>query len=230
METFKESSELVSALSADFRLINLGGVAVIAHGMDRNTFDTDIWLEPFSSPSEWTNRLRPYLYDQSQAIPVSIGNWEPISLEDLPETIGNDGVIRINGLDRPLDIFRKPNELEAEQFDEVWARARPLDDGTRLPDAIDLLVTKMMTDREKDLQDIAFLEAKVEKDYLERLPRTAAAEAEAMLGRFLSPRVAEVTLAHPEASVRDLALHYLREMTEEGNPFARDILEKVEKG
>lgn len=105
--------------------------------------------------------------------------------------------------------------------------AIPLDDGTRIPDAIDLLVTKQSTGRDKDLMDIAFLEAKAEREYLEKLPTASAAQAVEMLERFLTPKLAEVALRHPEQSVRDLALRFLQEQAEDGDPFARDILESL---
>lgn len=47
-----------------------------------------------------------------------------------------------------------------------------------------------------------------------------------MLARFLTPKVAEAGLHHPEESVRQLSLGYLKELAEEGDPFAREILEK----
>lgn len=87
-------------------------------------------------------------------------------------------------------------------------------------------MAKQATGRDKDIQDIAFLEAKAEREYLAKLPTTTAEEAAFMLGRFLTPRVAEAGLHHPEESVRHLSLGYLKELTEEGDPFARDILEK----
>ena len=77
------------------------------------------------------------------------------------------------GASQPLDIFRDPNELEISEFDEVWNRATQLDDGTRVPDAIDLLVTKQATGRDKDMRDIAFLEAKAERDTSPNSPRPA---------------------------------------------------------
>ena len=130
-------------------------------------------------------------------------------------------------MDRPLDIFRDPNELEIAEFDDVWNRAAALDDGTRVPDVIDLLVTKQATGRDKDMQDIAFLEAKAEREYLAKLPTASAEEASTMLARFLTPKVAETGLHHPEESVRHLSLGYLKELAEEGDPFARDILYKL---
>jgi hypothetical protein len=87
-----------------------------------------------------------------------------------------------------------------------------------------LLVTKQDTGRDKDTQDIAFLEAKAERQYVEKPPGASAEEAVGMLGRFLTPRVAELALQHPEASVRALALQFLHELADAGNPYARDIL------
>lgn len=85
----------------------------------------------------------------------------------LPDLIQRDGVVRVIGASQPLDIFRDPNELDISEFDDVWNRAAALDDGTRVPDVIDLLFTKQATGRDKDMQDIAFLEAKAEREYLE---------------------------------------------------------------
>ena len=76
-------------------------------------------------------------------------------------------MVRVIGASQPLDIFRDPNELDISEFDDVWNRAAALDDGTRVPDVIDLLFTKQATGRDKDMQDIAFLEAKAEREYLE---------------------------------------------------------------
>ncbi len=47
-----------------------------------------------------------------------------------------------------------------------------------------------------------------------------------MLSRFLTPKVAEAGRHHPEESVRQLSLGYLKELAEEGDPFAKEILEK----
>jgi len=204
----------------------LGGLAVISHGHPRPTFDADIWLDPGLDPCAWASvvlalcRIHPAL----QA--VAIGSWSQISAENLSNVIAEDGVIRIMGADQPLDIFRRPNELNIDEFDDVWQRAMPLADGTRLPDVIDILVTKQDTGRDKDLQDIAFLEAKAEREYLRTLPDADAAQAVWMLERFLTPRVAETALDHPAEAVRSLAARYLNEMADEGNPFARDILIK----
>jgi hypothetical protein len=167
------------------------------------------------------------VYSTPSAKPVAIAVWEPIPEKNLAEVIARDGVFRINGLDRPIDIFRKPNELPIEEFESAWVRAKPLHDGTRLPDEIDLLMTKQLTGRDKDLMDIAFLENKAEKRYLAELPATTEERAVEMLERFLTPKVAEAALAHPSETVRQRAMSFLRELAAEGDPFAADILKNL---
>ncbi len=226
METTTTADELIGLLAGRYRVVTLGGVAVISHGLNRNTYDADIWLDPDGTIVDWVSRVGPVIFSFPSARPVRIGTWEPFAEPDLAAVIDDDKVIRVLGLDRPLDIFRDPNELEISEFDDVWNRATALDDGTRVPDVIDLLVTKQATGRDKDLQDIAFLEAKAEREYLAKLPTASADEAAAMLARFLTPKVAEAGLHHSEQSVRVLSLGYLKELAEEGDPFAKEILEK----
>jgi hypothetical protein len=48
-----------------------------------------------------------------------------------------------------------------------------------------------------------------------------------MLGRFLTPKVAEAALAHPSKSVQELGHRYLRELAADGDPFAADILKNL---
>lgn len=224
MENPATANDLIRLLADRARVLTLGGIAVISHGLSRNTHDTDIWVEPRRTPDEWSRFVWPFVHQDSRYGPVEIGTWDPISEGDFENVIDRDGVVRISGLDRPLDIFRSPNELPMEEFDDVWNRGTPLDDGTRLPDVIDLLVTKQETGRDKDTLDIAFLEAKAEREYCEKLPGVSDDEAVRMLGRFLTPRVAELALQHPGPSVRALALQFVHEMADEGNPYARDIL------
>jgi hypothetical protein len=64
------------------------------------------------------------------------------------------------------------------------------------------------------------------REYLAKLPTASAEEAAFMLSRFLTPKVAEAGRHHPEESVRQLSLGYLKELAEEGDPFAKEILEK----
>ena len=227
MENLTDSDRLIHEIAASRRVLALGGLAVISHGLGRNTHDADIWVEPMESPEVWASVVGPLVYSTPSAKPVAIAIWEPIPEKNLAEVIARDGVFRINGLDRPIDIFRKPNELPIEEFESAWVRAKPLHDGTRLPDEIDLLMTKQLTGRDKDLMDIAFLENKAEKRYLAELPATTEERAVEMLERFLTPKVAEAALAHPSETVRQRAMSFLRELAAEGDPFAADILKNL---
>ena len=226
MENTNTTDLIIHKLLERVRVVTLGGIAVISHGLSRNTHDVDVWAEPLESPGHWATRLEGILFPSHSVFPIVIGTWEPVAQGELESVIARDGVVRVAGLDRPLDIFRNPNELDIDEFDDVWDRATPLADGTRLPDVIDILVTKQDTGRDKDLQDIVFLEAKAEREYLKILPAADAAQAVRMLERFLTPRVVETAMDHPAEAVRSLAVRYLREMADDGNPFARDILIK----
>jgi hypothetical protein len=218
------TSKLTATLATEHRVVILGGLAVISHGHSRPTFDADIWLDPSLPIHEWTRAV----YSLRDAFPelrfLEIATWQEIPEDRFSSVVERDGVFRMMGASQPLDIFRAPNELHMEEFDEVWGRATRLDDGTRLPDVIDLLVTKQETGRDKDTQDIAFLEAKAEREYLEKLPGASEEDARVMLERFLTPRVAQLALQHPGGKVRAMALQFIHEMADEGNPYAQDIL------
>ncbi|MES2922880.1 MAG: hypothetical protein V4819_15100 [Verrucomicrobiota bacterium] len=220
------TAELTAALAARHRVLMLGGLAVISHGHSRPTYDADIWLDATLLHMDWATAVTDTLSIYPGLRFVAIGTWVEVPPALLGDLIQRDGVVRVMGASQPLDIFRDPNELDITEFDDVWNRATALDDGTRVPDTIDLLVTKQATGRDKDMQDIAFLEAKAEREYLAKLPTASAEQAASMLARFLTPKVAEAGLHHPAESVRHLSLGYLKELAAEGDPFARDILEK----
>lgn len=222
------AAELTRRLAEHHRVMVLGGLAVIGHGQSRSTYDSDLWLDPTLPLQDWCEAIHGLSMVPGPVSVVCMGSWREIGPEEIAGVIQRDRVVRISGASQPIDIFREPNELDMGLFDEVWGRARPLGDGTRLPDAIDLLATKQMTGRDKDLADITFLERKAEADYLARLPGASASEALAMLARFLTPRVAEAALDHADASVSALGMRFLRELAGEGDPFAEEILRRRE--
>ena len=135
-------------------------------------------------------------------------------------------VVRITGLNLPVDVFRCPNEMEVEDFDSVWNRASVMEDNVALPDPVDLYLTKVETGREQDWQDQIYLESVVKAQFRERLPNCSFTEAQDLFARFLDPETLEFALENPDAAVRDLALDYLRQFEEEGDPFSRDILRR----
>ncbi|MCX6874926.1 MAG: hypothetical protein NTW21_14130 [Verrucomicrobia bacterium] len=192
--------------------------------MSRNTYDADVWIEPGENAESWANLVLTIIGGFPQVVPVRLALWTPIAPSDLSEVVENDGMVRLMGLDRPLDLFRRPNELEMDEFNEVWDRGRILEDGTRLPDLIDLLVTKQRTGRQKDMTDILFLELKAESEYLAELPGASEARAKEMLDRFLTPNIAKAALAHPSFEIRKLGYGYLQELAGDGDPYAADYL------
>ncbi len=144
---------------------------------------------------------------------------------DVADEIEEFGVLRVSGCDRDIDIFRRPNELGVETFEDVWQRSvRELDGGVRLPDPLDLHISKADTGREQDRSDQLFLESLIRARYKERLPECGLEEAKAMLDRFVDPEALQHARAKPDPEVRALALKYLREFEAEGDPYSRDIL------
>jgi len=218
------ADDIVRRLAESYRVVTLGGVAVITHGLSRNTHDLDVWLDPMESPDLWCSAVLSAVAESPGLSVIDIGSFSPVEKAEFPGIIEHDGVVRISGLDRPLDIFRRPNEMEVSGFEEVWSRATPQEDGTRLPDVVDLLVTKQDTGRAKDTYDIQFLEGKAEEMYLARLPQARPDEALEMLARFLNPKVADAAARHADPRVREAGMKFLRELAAEGDPFARDLL------
>jgi hypothetical protein len=219
------ADELTTALAAKCRVVLLGGMAVIGYGLSRKTKDVDIWLEPLNSADEWADALQQTLAAFPNAYLWSLPGRRRMSFQEVPEEILDAGVLRVGGFDRDIDVFRRPNELGAESFDEVWERApRTLEGGVRLPDLVDLHISKANTGREHDWHDQLFLERLIKERFRERLPVCDLAEAKSMLDRFLDPETLEYARTNPHADVRALVLNYLKEFEAEGDPYSRDIL------
>ncbi len=223
MET--PTNRFIRTLTDRHRVVVLGGLAVIAHGLSRSTYDGDVWLEPMSDCAEWSSLVENACLKFGGLSLHRLPGWVRVSGGQLTEAIEQTGMIRIQGLDCPLDIFRKPNEFEIEDFDGVCGRAQRQGDGTLLPDPLDLIQSKLETNREKDRYDIMHLESVVRTDYKRRLPSASLAEAEAMLERYSEWEVLKAALANPLTEVRELAMLHLREFAAAGDPFSLAILE-----
>jgi len=219
------TDQFIRTLTSRHRVIVLGGLAVIAHGFNRPTKDADVWLEPMSSPEDWAAALN-HVCGVIPGVSIhSLPGWQKVAAEDLARVINDTGIVRILGLDCPLDIFRRPNEFTEEAFDEVYDRATANNDGTRLPHPLDLIVTKLDTGRLQDFQDSQFLEDLVRKDYAGRLPHARVEEVKSMFNRFLDWKVCQIALANPDPAVHAFVLDTLSEMAEEGDPFAQALLD-----
>lgn len=220
------TTQFITALANQHRIILISGLAVVAHGYNRPTKDADIWAEPLDSPIIWAEKLRDFLANYPDLSIHTLPGWKKITSSSEIATAAEEiGMIRINGLNCPLGIFRRPNEFPENSFDEVYDRGTIGADGTRLPDPLDLIVTKLNTGREQDFYDTQHLESLVRKHYAEVLPTASLNEVKALFDRFLDWQVCEQALKNPSQEVKDYTLLCLKEMAEEGDPFTQAILE-----
>jgi hypothetical protein len=215
----------IDELTQQHRVVILGGLAVIAHGYDRHTLDVDIWLDPLSSAKEWIDVVEAACAKTAGTTMHRLPGWVRVEGEDAAAAVEETGMLRILGLNLPLDIFRRPNEFEENEFDAVVFRTSRNQDGTLLPDPLDLIQSKLATGRDKDFKDIQHLESVVRADYKIRLPVATLEEAKHLLGRFSEWQVLGFALENPLPDVRELAMTHLREFAVLGDPFSQAILD-----
>lgn len=214
----------IEKLASAHRVVILGGLAIIAHGLERTTRDADIWLEPFADPESWANALQQCASVFDGAMPYDLRKHRQVDFARVGDVVARDGVIRIIGLDRPLDVFRCPHNMDIQDFDAVWDRAIRGLGSARVADDVDLLVTKEGTSRQQDIADMFFLEAKVRQRFCERLWQCLLKEAEDMFIRYADHETCRAALRNPDDAVRRLARDVLKELAASGDPFANDIL------
>ena len=214
----------VEYLAESHRVAMLGGLAVIAHGLSRHTKDADIWLEPMESAADWATTLEAACLEFRGTSLHRLPGWVRVAGEELTHAVEETGMIRVCGLNQPLDVFRRPNEFGEADFDAMSANASLNADGTLLPHPADLIRSKMDTGRDQDRIDILHLESVIRADYRERLPQATPAEARAMLEQYSDWEVLTVALEHPAEEIRELARTHLREFAAEGDPFSQAIL------
>lgn len=226
MEERASANLFVRELARRRRVMLVGGLAVIAHGLERKTKDVDIWLEPLTDTAAWAGVIAGVLDE------LRTGRFWSLQRNDvlLPEEVAADvtatGAVRVTGFDREVDVFRKPNELSVMDFDRVWSLSSAFDDGVRLPHEVDILVTKLNTGRDRDEADVHFLEARVRRRFSERLSVCGLEEARSLLDRYVDPRVLEAALTNPKGEVRAHAVALLEQLEADGDPYSRDILRR----
>jgi len=208
----QDSETFVGLLASRNRVLLLGGMAIIAHGLNRSTMDVDVWLEPFGTSLLWVERLLDAKRCFSQAHFYDLFNKTSIADKDAVVCIERDCVIRIAGLDRPVDLFRIPNNLEVGDFELCWQHSVISLGDVRVMDEVDLLVTKEDTSRDQDAADIAFLERRIRNRIVPFLLTCNATEADSVLARYADPEVCRAALANPSEEVRTLAGQVLGEL------------------
>ena len=223
------ADRFIEILAVRHRVLLLGGLAIIAHGLDRMTKDVDIWLDPMADESVWSEALINALGKAPRARPYDLALKQVITVSGMPQVLAACGVIRIIGLDRPVDVFRKPNNLETVDFEEVWRHASISLGNIRVMDEIDMLLTKEGTQRVQDIADTSFLENKVHMCYERVLPCCSYDDAEKMFARYADAQVCEFALRNPDKRVRALAMKMLDYLAKDGNPYACEIFERYTK-
>ncbi len=218
------------SLADSSRVLLLGGLAVIFHGLPRLTKDVDVWLDPGAAPEEWTADVARSLERFPGSYLWDLSRRERIDLDELPSCIVDVGVIRIGGIDGDLDIFRRPNNLKEEDFDAAWAESLPMaEEGVRVLDAPILIATKSDTGRKMDFDDIMFLEGKIRDEYSPILAGCGPEDARRMFARYVDHETCRAALTNPHEEVRALAIETLREMAAGQNPFAREMLAELDE-
>jgi hypothetical protein len=127
-------------------------------------------------------------------------------------------------------VFRIPHNLEVQDFDQVWGRAALALGGLRVPDTIDLLLTKEETTRPQDKADIAFLENKVRMHVSDKLQHCVPDEAKAVFERYADHDTCRAALQNPDPCVQEMGRALLRQWAESGDPFAREVLNEFNTG
>ncbi len=221
------AAQIIEALASSHRVLVLGGMAVIAHGLPRTTVDADIWLEPMGSIGEWCDVIRDAAEPHANRYFFDVSRHCKVEADGLEQTIDDTGMVRIGGIDRYLDVFYQPNQLDLEDFDAAWGFATLALGNARVMDESFLIATKTDTGRTSDQDDVSFLEKKLRNDMASRLIACDATEASELFARYLDHATCEAALKNPNAAVRELGLAGLRELTEGGNPFAIAALHQM---
>jgi hypothetical protein len=218
----------VRALASTHRVLLLGGLAVVSHGLSRLTKDVDVWLEPHVSVEAWADALQIELARFDDAYLWDLSRRERILAAEIPTVVSSVGVVRVGGLECDLDVFRVPNNLDIEDFDVAWRDSVPLgNEPFRVMDEPLLIATKVDTERQQDRDDITFLESRIREKFAPILAECAPEKARALFARYADHVTCEAALKNPYPAVRDLAIETLREFAAGQNPFAREILREL---
>jgi hypothetical protein len=80
------AQEAVAFLASKRRTVLLGGMAMILHGLSRNTKDYDIWLDPLPDAQTWAAAIQQLLTREPQLISGAFGSRTLASFCSIPST------------------------------------------------------------------------------------------------------------------------------------------------
>ena len=110
METSPTAVELIRFLASTHRVVVLGGLAVISHGLSRVTHDADCWLEPNLSTELWCEAVKKILLKWPRLRMVSIGDWSELPANELAGYIEDFGILP-NG----FPLLRSPRKSASQR-------------------------------------------------------------------------------------------------------------------
>lgn len=205
----------------------IGGLAVIAHGLSRPTKDADVWLDPTKGLESWLSVVSNLIAPPERV--VTLPGWQELAPAKLVENVESVGMVRVEGLDMPLDIFFRPNGLQIDEFERVWGDSTSLVDGTKLPSLLDLLCTKEETNRNRDFNDAGYLIGMARKQQGEKLSKAeSVSEAMNLIDAFFDHSVLEHGLKNPMPGIREAIWREIEALALDGDPFAKEMLEARE--
>lgn len=178
---------------------------MLAHGLERFTKDIDIWLDPTRGLAPWCSILTRALARFKTAELVSVRSGTQIKADVLRATARAEEIVRISGLDMDVDVFFRPNNIATTDFEAIWSRAIEKEKGLKVPDEIDLGLTKMGTKRIQDRIDIEWLDAKVIPKLSRQLKKCSLEQANDIFSRLVTTALLQAAMENPDKKVRMLA-------------------------
>ncbi|HBC88765.1 MAG TPA: hypothetical protein DCZ94_17625 [Lentisphaeria bacterium] len=178
---------------------------MLAHGFTRFTRDIDIWLDPTEGTKSWTDALASSLSLFKDAKVISIRSKKKINFKKIRKIVEKEEMIRIAGLDMDIDVFFRPNNLGIEDFEQVWKRSSRKKNKLRIPDEIDLCLTKMGTERIQDKIDMEWLDAKIIPVLSKKLKSCSLDDAGKIFSRITSIPLLKASMKNPNPRIRSLA-------------------------
>lgn len=155
----------LTAARVDFVVV--GGIALVAHGSDRNTFDLDICPE---QSDENLDALGNVLVDLEARLR---GIEEDVPFVPDGRTLARTQILTLDTTLGPLDVFARPDG--SPPYDRLRRNADRVEIGNAevlVASVDDLLEMKRSADRRKDQMDVETLEA------IKRLRRRLARSGE----------------------------------------------------
>ncbi|MFT7173734.1 MAG: hypothetical protein ACI9NQ_001959 [Paracoccaceae bacterium] len=221
----RKVEDIVVRLAAEKRVVMIGGLAVIAHGLSRATKDVDVWLDPTPGVEKWLSSIQSLIAPPERI--VTLPGWKGLDSTDLLENVENVGMVRVEGLDMPLGLFFRPNGLRVDEFERVWSDATSIEDGTMLPSLLDLLCTKEETNRKRDFTDASFLIGMAREQQGKKLSSAQSTdEAKSLMDAFFDHSVLAQGLENPLPKIREVIWREVENLAIDGDPFAKEMLEE----